>query len=289
MPATSRAGDGTTAAGDGTIVVVSQLFLWSAGQREWVNCPPDEITWLDRGVLSGNQDLALHRSPRCAGLRYVHHRWELFSRDPTYPVYLAPHTPGRPVDHRAVQQAARQVLPVAPANHFETLPVVLEAGTWLVSVGNWVLPLRLEAADDRAAPSVPGLEQPETQEKRVQPNGAPGRRGSPPRPDAPDRVRAWFARNRAARMAMAYHYQELILGLPGAQPVPMMDVVIALDLSGEGAMSDYKKQLQGLIWIARTRLYCGDGHGLQGRRPTRLPHSRLGLRKGYGPAASALP
>ena len=232
-------------------MAVSQLFLWSARQREWVNCPPDEITWLDRGVLSGNQDLALHRSPRCAGLRYVHHRWELFSRDPTYPVYLAQHIPGRPVDHRAVQQAARQVLPVAPANHFETLPVVLEAGTWLVSVGNWVLPLRLEAADDTAAPSVPGLEQPETQEKRVQPNGAPGRRGSPPRPDAPDRVRTWFARNRAARMAMAYHYQELILGLPGAQPVPMMDVVIALDLSGEGAISDYKKQLQGLIWKER--------------------------------------
>ncbi len=233
------------------MVAVSQLFLWSAARREWVACPPDEITWLDRGVLSGNQDLALHRSPRCAGLRYVHRRWELFSRDPTYPVYLAPHAPGRPVDHRAVQQTARQVLPVAPANHFETLPVVLEAGTWLVSVGSWVLPLRLEAADDPAAPDVPGLEQPETQEKRVQPNGAPGRRGSPTRPDAPDRVRAWFARNSAARMAMAYHYQELILGLPGAQPMPMMDVVIALDLSGEGAISDYKKQLQGLIWKER--------------------------------------
>ena len=98
---------------------------------------------------------------------------------------------------------------------------------------------------------MPSKEQPETQEKRVQPNGALSRRGSPPRPDAPDRVRAWFARNTTARMAMAYHYQELILGLPGAQPVPMMDVVIALDLSGEGAISDYKKQLQGLIWKER--------------------------------------
>ena len=28
----------------------------------------------------------------------------------------------------------------------------------------------------------------------------------------------------------------------------MMDVVVALDLSGEGAVSDYKKLLQGLIW-----------------------------------------
>jgi hypothetical protein len=232
-------------------VAVAQLSLWSAGRREWVTCPPDEITWLDRSLLSGNKDLALHRSPRCAGLRYVHHRWELFSRDSTYPVYLAPHTPGTAMDHRAVQQAARQVLPVAPANHFETLPVVLEAGTWLVSVSSWVLPLRLDAAERPAAATGPGHEQPETQEKRVQPNGPPGRRGSPARPDAPDRVRAYFARNAAARLAMAYHYQELILSLPGAQPVPMMEVVIALDLSGEGAISDYKKQLQGLIWKER--------------------------------------
>jgi hypothetical protein len=52
-------------------------------------------------------------------------------------------------------------------------------------------------------------------------------------------------------MALAYHYQEFILGLPAPQPVPMMDVVIALDLSGEGAISDYKKLLQGFIWAER--------------------------------------
>ena len=45
-------------------------------------------------MLSGNEDLTLHRAPRCAGLRYVHHRWELFSRDATYRVYLAPDTAG---------------------------------------------------------------------------------------------------------------------------------------------------------------------------------------------------
>src|ERR1700744_3008065 len=113
-----------------------------AVRGEWTRCPPDEITWLDRGLLSNNEDLTLHRSPRCAGLRYVHHRWELFSRDSTYPVYLAPHagpTAGAaaPPDARGVQQAAQHILPVAPALHYETLPVVLEAGTWLVSVGKW--------------------------------------------------------------------------------------------------------------------------------------------------------
>ena len=31
----------------------------------------------------------------------------------------------------------------------------------------------------------------------------------------------------------------------------MMEVVVALDLSGEGAVSDYKKILQSLIWKER--------------------------------------
>ncbi len=180
----------------------------------------------------------------------MHRRWELFSRDTSYPVYLAPHGDGAPLDAGAVQQAARQVLPVAPALHYETLPIVLRRGTWLVSVGTWVLPLRLEAAAGQV--TQPGTLRPDqqaaTQEKRVQPNGTPARRGSPPRPDAAERVRAYFQRNGTARMAMAYHYQEYILGLPAPQPVPMMDVVVALDLSGEGAVSDYKKLLQGFIW-----------------------------------------
>ena len=50
---------------------------------------------------------------------------------------------------------------------------------------------------------------------------------------------------------MAFHYQEYILGLPAPQPVPMTEVAIAFDLSGEGAVSDYKKLLQDLIWSER--------------------------------------
>jgi hypothetical protein len=65
------------------------------------------------------------------------------------------------------------------------------------------------------------------------------------------RVRVWFDRNNTARLAMAFYYQEYILGLPAPATVPMMDVVVALDLSGEGAISDYKKLLQGLIWNER--------------------------------------
>jgi hypothetical protein len=118
-----------------------------------------------------------------------------------------------------------------------------------VSVGSWVLPLRLEAA--RASgepPAPPGHEQPATQESRVR--GAAGR-GSPPRPEAAANVRGWFDRNATARMAMAFHYQEYILARPAPQPVPMTEVVVALDLSGEGAVSDYKKLLQEFIWKER--------------------------------------
>jgi hypothetical protein len=50
---------------------------------------------------------------------------------------------------------------------------------------------------------------------------------------------------------MALYYEEFILGRPAPQLVPMINVVIALDLSGEGAVSDYKKLLQGFIWQER--------------------------------------
>jgi hypothetical protein len=169
-------------------------------------------------------------------------------------VYLAPHEDETPLDHQAVQLTARHILPVAPAQHYETLPIALEEGEWLVSVGTWVLPLRLETtargSDQRPAPS--GSEQqPSTQEETVRAGGPAARRGIPHRPEAAADVSAYFDRNGTARMAMAFHYQEYILGLPAPQPVPMTEVVVAFDLSGEGAVSDYKKLLQDLIWSER--------------------------------------
>jgi hypothetical protein len=231
-------------------VATGQLFIWSRARGEWVSCPPDEVTWLDRGLLSDNKDLTLHRAPRCAGLRHVHHRWELFSRDTTYRVYVAPRSGREFPAAEAVQRAARHVLPVAPAR-YEALPVVLEAGSWLVSVGDWVLPLRLEAAAlEGDEPSAPRADrQPPTRDGRVR--AAAAQAGAGLAPDAPARVRAYFERNATARMAMAYYYQEFIMGVAAPQPVPMMDVVIALNLSGEGAVSDYKKLLQGFIWKER--------------------------------------
>ena len=222
------------------------LFLWSEERGEWVSCPPDEITWLDRRMLSGNEDVTLHRAPRCAGLRYVHHRWELFSRDTTYRVYLAPEAAGTDDSAQAVQRTACQVLPVAPAR-YEALPVVLTEGSWLVSVGTWVLRLRLDApARRRADPAAPdGEKQPTTRAGKII------RRGSVPGEDAVARVHGYFMRNATARLTMAYYYQEFILGLAAPQTVPMTNVVIALNLSGEGAVSDYKKLLQGLVWSER--------------------------------------
>src|SRR5499426_3085571 len=120
----------------------------------------DEITWLDRSLLSGNEDLTLHRPPRCAGLRYVHHQWELFSRDTTHEVYLAQHEDETPLDHQAVQAVAQHVLPVAPARR-----------------------------GDRA-PARQGDAQPTTQEQEEGRRSA--RRGRPHRPEAAADVRAYF-------------------------------------------------------------------------------------------------
>ena len=242
-----RAG-GAPSFGSGDAVATGRLFLRSAASGEWASCPPDEITWLDRRVLSGDEDLTLHRAPRCAGLRYVHHRWELFSRDTTYPVYLAPEAAGTPASAQAVQRTACQVLPVAPAR-YEALPVVLAEGSWLVSVGTWVLRLRLDGpARSGANPATPDAEQQEQPTTRA---GTIIRRGSVPGEDAVARVRGYFLRNATARLTMAYYYQEFILGLAAPQTVPMTNVVIALNLSGEGAVSDYKKLLQGFIWSER--------------------------------------
>ena len=93
-------------------MMAGRLFLWSTAREEWVSCPPDQVTWLDRGTLSDNEDLTLHRAPRCAGLRYVEHRWELFSRDVTYQVYLAP-------DADSIREHARRV--GLPANRVEAV------------------------------------------------------------------------------------------------------------------------------------------------------------------------
>jgi hypothetical protein len=227
-------------------VATGQLFLQSAALDEWASCPLDAITWLDRGILSGNQDLTLHRAPRCAGLRYVNHRWELFSRDTTYPVYLAPDERGPRPSAEDVQRTARHILPAAPAG-YEARPLILEEGRWVVSVAAWVLRLRLEM------PPVPGGDPAEPDDGRqlttqageyVRMSGANGRA-------AVAGVRVYFERNATARLAMAFYYQEFILGLPAPQNMPMMNVVIALNLSGEGAVSDYKKLLQGIIWSER--------------------------------------
>jgi hypothetical protein len=237
------------------LVMTGRLFLWSTGREEWVSCRPDEITWLDRTTLSDNEDLTLHRAPRCAGLRYVQHRWELFSRDMTHQVYLAPDPAGAPASAQAplsaeaVKRTARHVLPAVPES-FEARPLVLEPGLWVVSVAAWVLRLRL----DMPAGARADADEPAGDQQAVTVANTVTRRGTAAgttRKDAVPRVRGYFERNATARLAMAYYYQEFILGVSPPQTVPMLDVVIALNLSGEGAVSDYKKLLQGFIWSER--------------------------------------
>ncbi len=116
-----------------------------------------------------------------------------------------------------------------------------------------MIPLRLDVAarPDRKPAAPHSDRQPPTQDSNVREGALSARRGSPPGADAVAHVRGYFERNATARMAMAYYYQEFILGLPAPHPVPMMDVVLALNLSGEGAVSDYKKLLQGFIWKER--------------------------------------
>jgi hypothetical protein len=234
---------------------MAQLVIWSPGCREWLNCQLDEITWLDRQLLSAGTDVTLHRPPRCAGFRYVSHGWELFSRDITYQVYVAPATE-TPLNFEAVQAEARHVLPAVRARYeqhavgMESV-VRLESGVWRVSVGKWPLQVYIDVPvprrHDPTAPASNG--ELTTQEEKTRVPGAPVRgRGAQPVSSAVPDARAYLGRKGEARMAMAYYYQEFIRGAVAAQAVPMVEVAIALDLTGEGAVSDYKKELQRLIW-----------------------------------------
>jgi hypothetical protein len=234
---------------------MAQLVIWSPGCREWLNCQLDEITWLDRQLLSGGKDATLHRPPRCAGFRYVSHGWELFSHDTTYQVYVSPASEA-PLSFEAVQAEARHVLPAALTRyeqHAVGLESVLrlETGVWRVSVGKWPLQMYIDVpVPRRQDPTVQASNGAlTTQEEKTRVPGAPVRgRGVAPVADVVPGVRTYLERRSEARMAMAYYYQNFIRGAVAAQAVPMVEVVIAMDLTGEGAVSDYKKELQRLIW-----------------------------------------
>jgi hypothetical protein len=226
---------------------MSELAVWSGESGKWLNRPADEITWLDRNLLSGGEDRSLHRSPRCPALRYVHRCWELFSRDTTHPVYVAPYSAGTTPDHQAVEAAARYVLPVAQAV-LEARPARLDAGVWLISVGKWVLPVNIYMAmDERDQTTVPPSEGLATTADPGREHGSPAP-GKPAVSDAVPKVARYFRRNPTACMAMAYYYRDFIRGGLAPLAVPMAEVAVALDLSGEGAVSEYKKELQRRIW-----------------------------------------
>ena len=148
---------------------------------------PDEDRHAAR-LLSGNEDLTLHRPPRCAGLRYVHHQWELFSRDADHSVYIAPYFADEPRTFRNVRRRASRVMPVA-RSAYEPVPWVLEPGQWLISVGQWVVSLTLSTAESRPghreADTAAGSGHGPTTQMRPHPpgEGGPAKLGGLPRPD----------------------------------------------------------------------------------------------------------
>jgi len=229
---------------------MAQLIIWSPRRRELVSCPLDETTWLDRSVFSGGDDPTLHRSPRCPGVRYMDHEWGMVSRDPSHEVFIAPYVAGPGLQADVVEKSARHVLPRALDN-FERYPVPLETGVWLVSVGKWPLQLFVNVPAYRG----PGLGSPDIGSESSTVGGAALAQGfpgfqheNPPRADAVSRARAYLERSRQGRVALAYYYQRYILADLAPQPMRMNDVATALDLAGEAAISDYKKELQRLIW-----------------------------------------
>jgi len=232
------------ASADGAELATARLVIWSPELGMRVDCPRDEITWLDRRLLSADTDPTLHRSPRCAGLRYLDHGWELFSHDTSHEVYLGPNA--SEAGYEKVRAAPMHVLPAARAG-FQPNPLRLEGGTWLVSVGKWVVRLHVDGAREKGSGRADQGTVTQEHRGRARDASARGRRIRPLR-GAVRSVRNYLDRKPAARMAIAYYYQEFILGAVGPQAVPMIEVAAALDLTGDAAVSEYKKELQRLIW-----------------------------------------
>ena len=98
-----RPGGGNQARGEKPM---SELLISSEAHQQEVIGQPGEVTWIDRALLSNNTDLTLHRRPRCPGLRYVDHQWELFNRDADHSVYIAPYFADKPRTFRNVRRRA---------------------------------------------------------------------------------------------------------------------------------------------------------------------------------------
>lgn len=241
---------------------MSELLVSSEAHQQEASGQPGEVTWIDRALLSNNTDLTLHRRPRCPGLRYVDHQWELFNRDADHSVYIAPYFADEPRTFRNVRRRASRVMPVArPA--YEPVPWVLEPGRWLISVGQWVVRLTLTTAAEAASDgdgggTIGGSSHGPTTQMRAPAAGdaAPARLSGPPLPDALERTRDYFGRHEIVLLAIAYYYRDFIMnrygresGVPiDPQTVPIIEVAVVLNLPSDSSVSEYKKELQRCIW-----------------------------------------
>jgi len=169
-------------------LATAQLVIWSPKLSEALDCPLDETTWLDRHLLSAGTDPTLHRSPRCAGVRYMDHGWELFSHDISHEVHIGPYADGAGPHYETVRASAVHVLSVARGK-FRPYPVRLDNGSWLVSVGKWVVRLEVSGSGAACAEAGPaGADKTTaTHERRSRRSDSPGR-GSAPLPGAAARV-----------------------------------------------------------------------------------------------------
>jgi len=236
--------------------MATELVIWSPAGGQRVPCPPDDITWIGRALLSGGRDRYLHRGIVCAGLRYVAHRWELFNRDTGQEIYLARRHPRTPPSAQVARATAEHVIPPATPR-LEPYPVRLDEGEWLVGIGMYsvVLFVGVPPRDDdspswtsrQARPAlIPAVDGEREQDGPSETTFRSD--GEPPVADAVSRVRAYFDKRGLVQMAIAFYYQEVIRNKVPAQEVPMLDVAVALNLTSGSAIADYKKELQRLIW-----------------------------------------
>ena len=110
-----------------------------------LECDPFSRTWLDRRLISADQDSRLHRAGRCPYIQLAAGRWQIASLDPDHTLVITSvgHVSPAVLDvlHRArPKQIAPEML--REILHARTASVRLGDAPWEAYDGSWILYLR---------------------------------------------------------------------------------------------------------------------------------------------------
>jgi hypothetical protein len=254
-------------------VELPDAVLRSLMHKASVSCNPFSVTWLDRTVMSADQDRRLHRAEKCPFIQLAGGRWQLATLDPDYTLRVTSFgSLSRPVQGTLLR-AAERCAPLAPEIireiSYRPEAVVRPGedpwdacdGDWVLLLRGWVAILSVTGQPKRDGP-VPSTGLPTINERlppvRLYPE--------PTEPDHTDAVASYLgftepraeAKWRSRRLPLAHYFAELITNVPGGRPKEIKQVAIDLCLDSPRRVATICDTLYPKIWGARTSMAARD-------------------------------